>query len=280
MVSLQSIRHDGPLDPAVIAALPAECKVVAVSQHGTASWSSGYKVDVKIIDRPRHAELVRGEYESQRALQQHLPENVVIPLACGTFEKDPSKSFFLTSFRDLIDDKPSPTQLAEILKKLHESSESPTGKFGFHVPTFNGFVPLINDWCDTWEEYFSRQFQSDILWEQSLHGEDEEFTHISEEFFQKVIPRLLRPLQTGGRSIKPALVHGDIWHSNVQFDRATQKLILFDSCCCYAHNEMGLYMMRDPRYIFSGKHIDKYKELVRPSEPVDDFDDRITLYAL
>lgn len=166
-----------------------------------------------------------------------MPDNVAIPLAYGPLELNPSTSFFLTPFRDLSDTLPSPAQLVEVLGKLHKTSVSPNGKFGFHVTTFNGVVPVVNDWCDTWEEWFSRQLRSDIQWEQNIRGPDPEFDEVAEEFFKKVIPRLLRPLQTGGRNIKPALVHGDMWHGNVQIDIATQRLILFDACCCYGHNE-------------------------------------------
>lgn len=177
---------------------------------------------------------------------------------------------------------------------------SPTGKFGFHTTTFNGIVPLVNEWCDTWEEFFSRQLRSDIKWEQSVRGSDPEMDEISNEFFAKVIPRLLRPLQTGGRSIKPVLVHGDVWPGNVQIDSDTERVILFDSCCCYAHNErkrmllfrrfmsltdhhtlpVDLGMMREPRYRFTSEHASKYLESMRPSQPEEDFDDRNALYAM
>jgi fructosamine-3-kinase len=178
-----------------------------------------------------------GEYESQKALWEHLPDNVSVPLAYGTFEQDPSQSFFLTAFRNLVDRPLGPTQLVDVLERLHTSSVSPNGKFGFHVTTFNGWVPLLNDWCDTWEEWYSRQLRSDIRWQQEVRGVDADFNKVADEFFEKVVPRLLRPLETGSRSIKPTLVHGDIWHGNTQIDMDTQQVILFDSCCCYAHNE-------------------------------------------
>ena len=162
---------------------------------------------------------------------------MAVPIAYGTLDLDPSSSFFLTAYLNLSKEVPGPAQLAEVLKKLHGESASPTGKFGFHVPTFNGVVPLVNDWCDTWEEYFARQLRADIEWEHSIRGPDPEFDATADEFFEKVIPRLLRPLQTGGRSIEPVLVHGDLWPGNVQIDGATQRIVLFDSCCCYGHNE-------------------------------------------
>ncbi|KAF1851891.1 uncharacterized protein K460DRAFT_270343 [Cucurbitaria berberidis CBS 394.84] len=272
-------------------ALPSGCTIVDISQHGSSSWSTGYKLEVevdgeerefflKVGYRPQHAEMALGEFESQKALSQYLPNNTAAPLACGTFELDPNKSFFLTTYRELKEKTPDPAQLVEILAKLHNSSASPTKKFGFHVTTFNGHVPLRNEWCDSWEEWFGRQFRSDIEWEHSVRGPDADFDRVADEFFEKVVPRLLRPLQSGGRAITPVLVHGDMWHGNAQIDLDTNQVILFDSCCCYAHNELELHMMRQPRYRFTQEYVNKYKEVIRPSEPVEDFDDRNALYAM
>lgn len=53
----------------------------------------------------------------------------------------------------------------------------------------------------------------------------------------KVIPRLLRPLETGGRQIEQRLVHGDLYSGNVSVDAATSGPILYDAACLYTHNE-------------------------------------------
>lgn len=195
---------------------------------------------LKVIRRDNHEEMALGEFESQRELQKYLPENIAVPLAHGLLMNDNSASFFLAAFRNLDEEKVADADtLAKVLGHLHGNSESPAGKFGFHCTTYNGFAPLLNDWCDTWEEYFSRQLRSDIRWmhEHCVLEHDTEFDLVAEEFLQKVIPRLLRPLETGGRSIKPSLCHGDVWQGNVQIDMDTQEPILFDSCCCYGHNE-------------------------------------------
>jgi len=39
-------------------------------------------------------------------------------------------------------------------------------------------------------------------------------------------------------------------------------------------------MMRQPRYRFTQEYVNKYKEMIRPSEPAEDFDDRNVLYAM
>ncbi|KAJ5933739.1 hypothetical protein N7454_006068 [Penicillium verhagenii] len=38
---------------------------------------------------------------------------------------------------------------------------------------------------------------------------------------EKLIPRLLDPLTADGRSIKPCLIHGDLWESNIGTDPTT-----------------------------------------------------------
>ena len=46
-------------------------------------------------------------------------------------------------------------------------------------------------------------------------------------FFDKVIPRLLNSLSSDGRSIKPHLVHGDLWDENCATDMATGERFAF-----------------------------------------------------
>lgn len=95
----------------------------------------------------------------------------------------------------------------------------------------------------------------------------------------KVIPRLLRPLQTGGRPIKPSLCHGDLWHGNVGVDVATDEPNLYDPCARYAHNECecsiyssrgsltvsdDMSSWRSDRYRFNRELRDAYHKLIPP----------------
>lgn len=197
-----------------------------------------------------------GEFESQKALHTWIPENSAEPLAFGPLEtsvaNSTARAFFMTEFRDLDSQaRPSPSELAKILVKLHTSSVSPQpGKFGFPVTTFRGYVPTENTWTASWETWFTRQFRQDIAFEQSIRGPDPEMNgngnrssslSLLEEFCARVIPRLLRPLQTGGRQIKPSFVHTDIWYGNIQLDRDRGGTpILFDACGVYGHHESEL----------------------------------------
>jgi protein-ribulosamine 3-kinase len=181
--------------------------------------------------------MVLGEYQGQSALRTIIPNNIPLPVAYGVFDLDKSKHFYVSEFHDMRERVPKPQQLISVLKHLHQNSVSPTGKFGFPVTTYKGYFPLQCSWCDSWEEFFSRQFRAELIWEAGIRGPNEELEQLTEEFFAKVIPRLLRPLQTGGRTIKPTLCHGDLWQGNVEIDVNTHQLILYDSCAVYAHNE-------------------------------------------
>ena len=159
--------------------------------------------------------MAKAEYEAQAALTAIIPDNVVVPIAWGTFEGG-SKAFFMTQFRNLQVRSPAPIELVGVMQKLHQTSVSPTGKFGFHTTTYWGPPAMVNDWTDSWEEYYARQFRSNIVYAQGVHGEDHELSQLTDALVEKVIARLLRPLQIGGRSIKPSLCHGDLWDGNVQ----------------------------------------------------------------
>lgn len=194
-------------------------------------------LDMQVIDRADWVDMARAEYESQKALSLVIPNNVVAPTAWGYFEGDTTKSFYLTRFRNLRSMVPSLPQFLAILKLLHRSSVSPTGKFGFHCKTYWGPPVMPNDWTDNWEEFWGRQFRSDVDYAQHVYGKDEDLESLTKSFIQKVVARLLRPLQTDGRTIKPSLCHGDLWDGNVQIDVDTNRTILFDSCAFYGHAE-------------------------------------------
>jgi len=103
---------------------------------------------------------------------------------------------------------------------------------------------------------------------------------LSAEIMTKVVPRLLRPMETGGNKIKPVLLHGDMWHGNVSVDTKTRKPILYDAGCLFGHHEFEAAPWRATRYAFNKTHLDAYLEIVPASKPQEDYDDRNELYAV
>ena len=98
-------------------------------------------------------------------------------------------------------------------------------------------MPLEVAWCDTWEESYSRGLRDFTEQEKRAQGPSEELELLFPPLFDQVIPRLLRPLNTEGRTIQPVLVHGDLWYGNMATNADTGEPISFDPAVSWAHNE-------------------------------------------
>lgn len=224
--------------------------------------------------------MAEAEYEGQKAISELIPVNSVRPISWGYLQGTRTKSWFLAEYRSLRAEAPPLEQLLSIVRHMHQASVSPNGKFGFHFSPFYGPPPMQVGWLDNWEQFWIREFRSGLEYVETMCGCDAELMALAEEFIQKVAVRLLRPLQTGGRSIKPSLCHGDLWDGNIQIDTETGEPVIFDPCVFYGHHEMDFQCMRSPRYTVGYKFIELYKQKVGASEPVEDFEDRIALYAM
>ena len=103
--------------------------------------------------------------------------------------------------------------------------------------TYNGDLPQENGYTDTWEECFTNGFLHMLKMNRQRGGPWEEMEALKSDMLEKVIPRLLRPLETEGRVVKPALVHGDLWCGNVAVDTMNDLPLVYDPSSFYAHNE-------------------------------------------
>ncbi|OBT61184.1 hypothetical protein VE03_09437 [Pseudogymnoascus sp. 23342-1-I1] len=113
----------------------------------------------------------------------------------------------------------------------------------------------------------------------NFDGPWEEMERLKSAMIEKVIPRLLRPMESNGRFIKPSLVHGDLWYGNAAVDSETGRPLVYDPSSFYATNhELGNW--RPDRNKFDKNYFLEYHSLVGKSEPVDDYDDRNALYGM
>lgn len=181
--------------------------------------------------------MVHSEFESMKAIHALTPDFAPRPIAWGRFESLPETHFFLCEFRKMNDTMPDPGAFASRLARLHQTSRSPNGKFGFHMTTYSGNLPQMTDWETSWEVFFTKNLRLALDLEVEAKGHDPEFDELVPAIFDKVIPRLLRPLETEGRSVQPCLVHGDLWYANSGINVDTDQPLIFDACCLYAHNE-------------------------------------------
>lgn len=212
-------------------------------------WANTGRIDVELLDGTEQSFFIKvesgavgknmlsSEFESMKTIYALAPDFAPKPIAWGTYELIPNTYFFICEFRDMLPDMPEPDKFAARLAALHQTSKSPTGKFGFHTTTYAGNLPQYTGWEESWETFFSKTLRQALDLEIEAKGYDSEFDHLIPAIFDRVIPRLLRPLESDGRSVKPSLVHGDLWFANSGIDSESGDPLVFDACCFYAHNE-------------------------------------------
>ncbi|KAK7973044.1 hypothetical protein PG988_007178 [Apiospora saccharicola] len=200
------------VDDAVSKNFPEASKFISAERHGASFWTSTARINLELVDGTLYRlflktatgdlgmSILRGEYHGAKAIHKFTPEGIPRPVAWGTYSSDPNTHFYL------CDQAPSGQFAVTGLP----------GRFGFQVMTHEGSMYQDVTWCMTWEEFFQRRLQSFVDQEVVVQGPSEELDEILPRFMDKVIPRLLRPLTTHGRSLRPALLHGDIWCGNLE----------------------------------------------------------------
>lgn len=179
--------------------------------------------------------MVQGEFASLKEMHGVSPTFVPRPLAWGRFQNaEPEQFFLLTEFRNVGEQPPEPIEFTARLAEMHRNSISPTGKFGFHISTYHAMIPQVTHcWGEKWSKLYQKQFglmvkldlEQNVLWA--------EFKLLCDLTVEKVIPRLLEPLQSEGRTLKPCLVHGDLWDENAATDGKTGEPFVFDCASFY-----------------------------------------------
>ncbi|KAI9780422.1 MAG: hypothetical protein M1839_006696 [Geoglossum umbratile] len=293
-------------DEAMVAQLPEDSKLVSTTGHGASLWTRSARVDTILADGVPKAyflkvaagengrSMMQGEYESAKALNAVVSNFAPRPVGWGTFKSNPDLHFFLQDFHEMDGEVPDMEKLTFKLAEMHlkstdlhikmksEYEKSGGDKFGFHVTTHNGSLAQDNSWVDTWEEFYIQGMKRMLDLEEKARGpQPEEMTSLLTPLFEKVIPRLLRPMETGGRRIKPSLLHGDLWHGNTSTDIETDEPIVYDSCAFWGHNEFDLRTMRaKTRFKFGRAWLKAYLEHYPATPPVEDFEYRNALYIL
>ena len=231
--------------------LPSGTIITSASPHGSSFWTKTARIDVEHNDGNSHVYfmkvatgdtgrgMLRGEYEGVSKLYEVIPEGIPRPVAWGTYKLQPDTHFYLCDFLDMTEDLPDIHAFCLLLAKLHKESipRSPNGMFGFHEVTYEGPMYQDTTWCTTWEESFVLRMKASLEQERAVDGSHKENEDLLPALYEKVIPRLLRPLQTNGRSIKPALIHGDIWYGNLSINAKTGEPLMFDPSVFWGHNE-------------------------------------------
>lgn len=226
---------------------------------------------------------MHGEYESTKAIVEFSSNFAPHPIAWGTFASNPNLHFMISQFREMDREVPDMGPTCSALAKMHlESHSAGIQKFGFPITTYNGSLAQNNRWTETWEEFFVQQMRGMLTQEEESQGpQTEEMQEILQQIFDKVIPRLLRPMETDGHRITPSLIHGDFWHGNVSTDVDSGEPVTYDAGAFWGHNEYDIRTMtKRARYKFGPTWQREYLRHYPPAYPQEDFEARSELYLL
>lgn len=236
--------------------LPEGSVIESIVPHGASYWTRTAEISTQLSDGTPASYFLKvsqgdngrnmtvGEFASMSALYRVMPKFVPVPVGCGSYTSDRDIHFFICELVNMTDEVPEIQAFCKLLAQLHYKGISPNGKYGFAVPTYKGTIPQYTQWHDTWEESFHHSMKWFVYAEEISQGPDEEMRELCRGIFEKVIPRLLRPLETGGRTLQPRLIHGDIWAGNCSTNIETNRPIIYDGACLYAHNESMFLILR------------------------------------
>ncbi|CAM2068260.1 Fructosamine kinase family protein [Sulfidibacter corallicola] len=121
-------------------------------------------------------------------------------------------------------------RLGRDLARLHQCDVG--DRFGWHRDNFIGSSPQPNPWESDWATFFLEhrlRYQVDMA-----HRNGHRFARFDR--LAERVPDLLR-----GLTIRPALVHGDLWTGNAAYTE-TGVPAVFDVAAYYGHGETDLAM--------------------------------------
>ncbi len=158
--------------------------------------------------------------------------------------------------------------------------------FGFPTTTCCGDTPQPNDYRESWADFYSEQRLGFILVRcRRRKIADIKLETLINTTIDRVVPQLLDDRHLNdGKGIVPVVVHGDLWSGNagrgkIGSDDGEAEEVVFDPSACYAHNEYDLGIMKmfggfDPGFF------EEYHKLCPKTEPVGEYEDRLSLYEL
>lgn len=152
------------------------------------------------------------------------------PLKVGRLSSHSRGSFIIMEFIEIGSSRGNQAELGRQLAEMHKASSSEKG-FGFDVDNTIGSTPQKNPWTSDWITFFRDHrlgFQLQLIKDQYR---DNDLYAKGHRLLERV-PVFLKDLDT----VKPCLLHGDLWSGNVATDSNGAPVVL-DPACYYGHNE-------------------------------------------
>ena len=222
-----------------------------------------------------------GEYLAISKFHKTMPALVFRPYEWERYKSDSKIYFFVCKFVNISHRLPDPVQLGSLIAELHRKSVLPTGKFGFPVPTYDGSQVQMTTRDESWPRLFVNLLKGIQELDWNTDGHWKELDDAPERTYTHVVPRLLGALKAEGIRIKPCLIHGDLWESNIGTDLETGNIIIYDASAYYAFNEMEIGIWRvDQNRMKEEAYRREYLRNLELNEPAKEWDGRNRLYSV
>lgn len=143
-------------------------------------------------------------------------------------------------------------------------------KFGFHADNVIGETPQLNPMTESWAEFFCKNrlaFQFQLASERGFFSDQDQIQ------IGKVLSQIYEMIDA--ISVKPSLIHGDLWSGNFLCD-VNQQPVLIDPAVSYSHDEAELSIMK----MFGGFDSKFYDAYDAAHPPLDRRSERIEIYSL
>lgn len=141
-------------------------------------------------------------------------------------------------------------------------------QFGYHRDNWIGASPQRNTPDTDWSRFFIEQ----RLMPQLRRARDRGLAATAVERLERVMARV--PAWLEGLTIRPSLVHGDLWRGNVG-TLAGDRPVVFDPAVYYGHAEVDLAMLS-----LFGRVPDAFYQAYGKNPKAEDFQHRARLYNL
>lgn len=161
----------------------------------------------------------------------------------------------------------SQSALGAAVAKVHHQHHA---QFGLDHDFTAGKLPKINHWQTDWETFYTQQ-RLDVL--VNLAKEHHLWSETREMHYHRLRQQLLQDSHM--HTVKPSLLHGDLWSGNYLFD-TTGTPVLIDPDVFYGDREMDLAMTT----IFGGFDADFYQAYQAAYPVAPGMQDRLPSYQL
>ncbi|XP_046399527.1 ketosamine-3-kinase-like isoform X2 [Ischnura elegans] len=181
-----------------------------ISETKTFNTDKYGKIFVKFHQGSKARLMFEGEYESLKALD--VTGAVSVPKPISVVNTPGGGSAIVMQFVEMTSLRKFQEKLGEDLARLHQWTPDPDqreGKFGFHVDTCCGYIPMVNSWSDDWVSFYTQQRLGEQIRLVEEKTGDKEATELWSRL-QLKIPKFFE-----GIEVKPSLLHGDLWGGNV-----------------------------------------------------------------